>query len=219
MLLKSRSMTTDLRTSLTHSIGTPELADELATIGDVALDGLITSGALDGVPILGSLIGVYKAQKDIRQSLYLQKVIRFLRGLAGTTAADRAAFTSRLNNSNKMEEFGETILLILDKIDDTTKPGIIGKIMAAHINGKINYSTAMRLASIVNRCYAADLEYLRTFKSGIQHPSEDIADALFSAGLLANGGIDGGGANQDIRPGGAIYHLNKYGRLLIEHAL
>lgn len=40
--------------------------DLLATVGDTGLDAIITGGALDGVPILGVLNGIFKVTKTIR---------------------------------------------------------------------------------------------------------------------------------------------------------
>jgi len=46
-----------LNTSLTQSVAQENLADVLATIGDVSIDAAISSGAIDGVPVLGILTG------------------------------------------------------------------------------------------------------------------------------------------------------------------
>ena len=77
---------------------------------------------------------------------------------------------------------------------------------------------SVRLVAIVNRVYAADLSYLRSFRPGVQE-DDDVAASLSAAGLLANTGFDGGGADQEAQPGGYTYNLNDYGRLLITHGL
>ena len=96
---------------------------------------------------------------------------------------------------------------------DMAKPRIIGRVIAAHIDGHIDAEKAMRLAAIVSRCYAHDLEYLRSFEPGTQGDGSDIAATLYSAGLLSFAGTD---YNPD---GGIIYELNTYSKLLLKYGL
>ena len=204
--------------SLAESLDSESLTDFFSTIGDAALDVAISSRALDGVPIFGALTSLFRAQRDIRKSLFVRQVARFLFGLKRTTEEDRRRFTGRLRKEGKLEEFGEAILLILDRVNDTNKPTIIGRIMAAHIAGEIEYVKAMRLVSIVDRCYAEDLEYLRSFQPGLQGPWSEIAAMLQAAGLLAISGEDLGGFTED-EPGGSLYELTSYGRLFVKFGL
>lgn len=190
----------------------------MTTIGDAGLDAAIASGALDGVPVFGIATGLWRAGREVQHELFVRKVIRFLSELNGLPPQKRREFVKRLEQSGKKEEFGEAILLILQRIDDTRKPGIVGKIMAAHIRGEITYDQGMRLAAIVGRAYSQDLDFLVRFKPGTQREMEPVADALFSAGLLRNAGIDGGNIS-DPMSGGTIYKLNEFGELLLKHGL
>ncbi|ODU35095.1 hypothetical protein [Sphingopyxis sp. SCN 67-31] len=85
--------------------------------------------------------------------------------------------------------------------------------MAAHIRGDLDYDKMMRLTSIVSRCYAGDLELLRNFSNGVQREKTPIAESLLAAGLLSNGGTDGGDFSDPLA-GGIIFNLNEYGDLL-----
>jgi hypothetical protein len=208
----------ELGTALSLSIGSDKL-DVLVSSADVLSDKLITTGAFDGVPIVGMLTGGVKFAKAIRDHLYLKKIVSFLNELNATTKEGRDAFVKTLEKSGKIETFGSTILLILDSIDDASKPAIVGRIIAAHISGKItSLPQAMRLVAIVNRVYPTDIEYLSSFRPGLPD-DEDIASSLYAAGLLSNTGFDGGGSDQDIKPGGFTYDLNEYGRLLIAYGI
>ena len=206
-----------LGTSLWNSIKGDKLTDTFAATSDTVLD-LATSGALDGVPVVGLLAGGTRAALNIRDQLYRDKVVLFLQNLKTTTQEERDAFIASLADQKELERFGDTIMLILEQNDDLRKPGIIGRVVAAHIKGRIDYAKAMRLAAIVNRAYAADLNYLKSFQPGFQADSPDIAASLFSAGLLADAGISGGTFDQTER-GGTLYEMNEYGRLLVEHGL
>ncbi|WP_288991102.1 hypothetical protein [uncultured Sphingopyxis sp.] len=206
-------MMSNLSAALPASIASKETTSALATIGDAALDAAISSGALDGVPILGAATGIWRAHKEVGQQLFMRKVVRFLRETNQTADQDRIDFVDRLKADGKTEEFGEAILLILDRLDDTVKPGILGRLVAAHIRGDLDYDKMMRLTSIVSRCYAEDLELLRNFSNGVQREKTPIAESLFAAGLLSNGGMDGGNFSDPLS-GGIIFNLNEYGDLL-----
>ena len=182
--------TNDPAKALTLSIGSEHLTDEFKTVGDAIADAIAT--ILHGVPILGIVVGGARVANDIRKELEYRRIVRFLRPIAETTEAQRQAFVADLERNGRYAAFGENMLLLLDRLDDISKPTIVGKIMAAHIKGLIDYDKAMRLNAIVSRCYAADLGYLKTFKRGTQGKLEDVADMLYSAGLLASVGIDGG---------------------------
>lgn len=209
---------TKLGGALTESIKSDATTDLVVAVGDAGLDAAISSGALDGVPILGIATGLWRAGKEVQQELFIRKVARFLDQASAADPAARDKFVEGLKEQGKAEEFGETILLILDRLDDTVKPGLVGRIMAAHMRGDIEYGPAMRLVSIIARCYAADLEFLKTFREGTQREHAPIAESLFAAGVLSDAGIDGGNVSDPLS-GGTIYRLNVYGELLLKYAL
>jgi hypothetical protein len=202
--------------ALTHSIADEHLTDSLASIGDVGLDAVVSG--LHGVPVLGIAVGLLRAGRDIHKELEFKKIVIFLRELGNASPEKRKAFVSGLQRECKLEEFGENILLLLSRMDHMSKPRIVGKILAACVEGKIDYRKAMRLAAIVDRCYAEDLEYLRNFCPGLQAGDEDVAAMLFSAGLLGNRGLDAG-SYEDASSGGTLYDLNEYGNLLLSYGL
>ncbi len=208
----------ELGSLLTESIKSDASTDLVVAAIDSGLDAAISSGALDGVPIFGTATGLWRAGKEIQQELFIRKIVRFLSQASTTNSVERAKFVDGLKQRGKAEEFGETILLILDRLDDTVKPGLVGRVMAAHMRGEIEYNIALRLASIIARCYATDLNFLKTFRQGTQRENTPIAESLFAAGVLSHGGIDGGRVGDPLS-GGVFFELNEYGELLLKHAL
>ncbi len=194
----------------------------VATVGDTALDAVVSSGSLDGLPIFSVAVGLFKAQRELRDHLYAKKVVSLLHGVgSASTQSERDAFVAGLRRKGQAERFGETVLLLLEQVDDAQKPNLMGRILAAHMSGKIaSYDDAMRLIAMINRAYAVDLNYLLTMKSGVQRGTGAlIAASLESVGLLVNGGTDGGGFDQEKEPGGVIYHISTYGQMLLSHGL
>ncbi|PZU80009.1 MAG: hypothetical protein DI528_22925, partial [Shinella sp.] len=124
-------MTNDLdrvSTDLVKSLGHDELADLGATIGDIALDSVITSGALDGVPVVGTLVNIARSGAAIRDLMFQRKVIAFLTSFANESdPASRKEFVRKIEEQDDGQRFGEIILLLLERMDDLSKPAIVGR--------------------------------------------------------------------------------------------
>lgn len=96
-------------------------------------------------------------------------------------------------------------------IDENAKAEIIGSIYKYRVKKQIDDDMMIRLCAIVNRSHLSDLKELGLYKE--QRTTQSyVADNLFSLGLLANIGIDGGNAYPD--SGGTIYQQNQIGELL-----
>lgn len=207
----------EIEQSLLESFASDDVTDLTTTIGDIALDQAIASGALDGVPVLGAIRGLWKAGIATRDALYFRKVCQFLRTLQTTPKEQREAFLETLTKSGERERFASSLLMMLDRLFDLQAPEILARIMSAHIRGDISdYPTAIRLMSIVARSHVPDLHLLRTFQPGLQK-EEPIADSLFALGLLAARGLDGG--TWEGETGGTLYELSTYGALLVQYGL
>lgn len=202
--------------SLSRSIASDSLISVSSGIADIAKDVTLESKILDGIPIFGTLASLYKTGRDVGNYIFARKVAYFLDNLSAASALSRTKFVQKLSDEKKIDEFGETIILLLEHAEDMEKPRIIGKVLRACIEGDIGYGKAMRLVAIVNRCYTQDLAHLINFVDGVQEDTP-IAESLFAAGLISNGGLEGGTA--DGSAGGVIYYLNEYGELLVAYGL
>lgn len=212
-----------ISTDLVKSLRRDELTDLGAAIGDIALDGIISSGALDGVPIIGTMVSIARSGSAIRDLVFQRKVLAFLASFA--TEADptaRQEFVRKIEEQDHGQRFGETILLLLERMDDLAKPVIVGRLMAAAARGDMSLNEGMRLSRIVDRAFIEDLVLLPDLIDSKVQPDEAVADALFSAGLLSNVGSDGGtflSVDEGGEPGGTLYSRNRYAHLLIEFGL
>ena len=194
--------------------------DLAADASDATLDALVTSGALESIPILGLVSGVYKASRHIPALLYQRKVARMLAAAATNSSPDeRKAFTDKVEKSGNAERLGEAVLLMLDKVDEIEKPAIIGRLIAAHMRGVLERSVAFRLCSMVNRAYYGDLKLLCDFAGGAGAPFQTEFGTLAAVGLLDNDGFDGGyaGSTDPMTSGGDLYSFNRYSEALVRY--
>ena len=64
--------------SFQNTYDSSEAYETVVQLGDVAIDAAIESGVLDGVPILGTLKGLYKATKNVQLYRLMKKMHRFI---------------------------------------------------------------------------------------------------------------------------------------------
>lgn len=124
--------------SLIDSIkGSKNSADLVDKLGEVALDSLIDGGILRDIPIIGTAISIYKAGNDIAAHIFAKKIVSFLSEVEKISPQKRKDFFERLPNPENGESIGETLLLILDKVDSYNLAKMLGKAFRLLAEGKL----------------------------------------------------------------------------------
>lgn len=198
------------------------IAENLSSIvrdlAEVGFDSIVKEGVLRDIPVFNTFHNLYQAGVEIRQQLFIKKIINFWKELPNTSLHERQKFVEWMDkNPNQKLTFGENILLLIDRADSIEKPSILGRLLNHCTLGDISYEDMMRLCFIVDRVYMPDLNYLTSFTFGIQS-NPNIAASLQSAGLLNFAGMDGGNLDEPLS-GGVIYKLNDYGKMLLQYGL
>ena len=180
----------------------PELIDVGAGLGEVGLDVILDDGALRDVPVLGSAVGLARATRTIRDRLFLRKVARFFRVMNEADEWERARFAESLGEDPKERaRAGENLLLLLERLDDTRKPGMIGRIYLAFLRGRVDLRTLRLLTDAIDRLQLTYVDDFRSFYTLGETPSDD-ALALQHLGIcglltvnLGRGTYGGGGGS------------------------
>ncbi|WP_324027791.1 hypothetical protein QSV08_07550 [Maribacter sp. BPC-D8] len=180
----------------------PSLSKDFA---EVAVDGILDDGVLRDLPLVGAVIGVIKFGNSINKYLSAKKIYKFLFELHKIPQEDRIKKIDEINNSKKYQSsVGEMIFELLDRIESDGKPEIIGKMFAAVIEEKIDFTDYLRCAHIVKNFFYYDLV---TLKNG--HEKGEIytsfGDGFFDSGLVIIGTM---GKNET--------RLSELGKIIIE---
>jgi hypothetical protein len=86
------------------------------------------------------------------------------------TSKEREDFaTEHLADTEKAKKLGETLVLILDRLDDMEKPQMIAQVFAAFIRGKISFEVFRRLASAIDMGTIDDLKEFVKAEPRIPH--------------------------------------------------
>jgi hypothetical protein len=94
--------------SATKSTHVKELSAEYA---ELAIDAVFTNGAFKDVPIIGSIVALYKTGTDIKTHIFIKKIVRFLVETEQMSQDQRDAFYQKMSAA-EAEILGEMTLYI-----------------------------------------------------------------------------------------------------------
>jgi len=169
--------------SLIDSVLKENLKDLVETAAEAGLDAVLEQDVLKQIPVFGILIKIASLGATLRDRLFARKLLRFLREIADIPQDKRNEFAQKLDSKKEKRRAGESILLLLERLDDMKKPEIIGRIVRLAILGEIDFDTSMKLSAMVDRSYISDLVLLPQAERGKGIPDE-AAEALATVGLL-----------------------------------
>jgi hypothetical protein len=164
-----------LNQSFNDSLLAPGLNELAKDISEVSLDRIIEDPTFREVPLIGTLLNVYKVAVGIRGAFIVKKVAKFLFRLREISVEDRREFLNKLQKDEKYKgQVVEKLLLILDRLDEEDKAEVLGNLFKAAIEGKISVDEFLRLSVIVDKIYLKDLKAL-VIRA---HADNDYADEL-----------------------------------------
>lgn len=176
-----------LEESVVASIELHDLADTLTDLAEAGLDQLFDDGVLRDIPILGTLARLRKTVGAIRDFIFVRKVVRFLIRLGRVPDSEREAFVAQLGTKLERRRLGETLVLLLDRLDDMDKPEMLARLFAAHVKGRYDLATFRRLSTALERLPLPMLPSLRHFyepeRVGFTIGGDDLAQ-LAATGLV-----------------------------------
>jgi hypothetical protein len=180
--------------------------------GEIAIDQFIGSGLLKDIPLLGSLVNLYKSGQNVRDYLLQKKVEEFLDSHPSITLEEAEAFNDEMDSDPKFKaRVAEQLTLSLDRLDDIEKSGLLSKAFSKFVKGDIEFDNFKRIARAIERCFIDDLREVHNFDRANNAFSEITYD-LASNGLIemvAFPQIQG----PDAKP---MYKITNFGELFVD---
>lgn len=205
----------DLEGSLLAVLGKSGGADLLQEAAEFSLDALLDDGTVKDIPVVGTIAKLYSAAKGAQGYVFAKKIRTFLIELQSVPEREREAFTQKLEKDKEQRErTAETLIVLLDKLDDMKKAPLLARAFAAYVRESVDFPTFQRLAAAIDRCLVSDLPILYDF-SGPEALDGYVGDMLVSTGLVSVAAIPG------IRGRGAktTYEMSELGELFVEVVL
>lgn len=202
----------DLESLLSNSLGA-ELSGVGVELLEVGVDSVLNDGVLKDLPIVGSVVGLIKAGVAVKERFYIKKLLTFLREFSSINENQRIKFiTEELSDDSKRERFGETMLNLIERNDDSKKFSLYARVFEVHFCNSLSYEDTIRMCMMIDRTYYSDLEYILDFSDG-SFGEQEKAGELYKSGFLSFSGLDAG-TFDDEESGGIVYTINRYGDIL-----
>ncbi len=168
----------------------PEAKDFIEDLSQFELGALLGDDVLKEVPYIKGVVALFKVPLAIRDQLFLRKVAGFLAACPRFTDTEKEAFLrEHLNDRQKSKKLAESIVLILDRLDDLEKPQMLAKIFAAFVQGKIGFDIFKRLATAIDAGSIEDLREFAKIKAvpEVRPKTEDIQTRILHTNLVRTG--------------------------------
>lgn len=111
---------------------------------------------LKEIPVVKTVVAVIKTQRSLSEANYMKKLINFCYNMEDIPSMERIKYVNKAISDD--ENFGEKLLLTLEKIDDLDKTQMLVKLFRAYGNKDgIDYHTFRRLCLALEKTYVQDL--------------------------------------------------------------
>lgn len=154
----------DLPGSLAHTIETSDLASLGKELSEVGIDSVFKDGILKDLPIIGAIVGLWKAGVSIKDAIFFRKLLAFLTDLASVPQAKRAEMITSLNSEDATESAGEKLLTLLERLDSAAKANLLGKSFKLLAAGTISAEEFWRVSFVLDRLPLSDVQALRKWR-------------------------------------------------------
>ena len=200
----------DFETSVQNSAEAEEL------FGDTTDDIIAVAnqhGFIEKIPILGWVVKTQEAFQDFRNLVFCKKIYRFLIFTSRYSKKQIADFFEEYSSANQENGY-ESMLLVLERLDNYNKVGVMTNLLKAKLEGQLSMENYIRLVASLQQIPYVDLKYLPDYLESIGTRHDTYM--LLAAGLLYNSeiGIDGVGKED-----GSRYQLNDNGLLFVNYGL
>lgn len=166
----------DLGASILKGACNAETKDLAVELGELGLDAALEEGVLKEIPMLKGIIACHKTWEAIHDQLFLRKVATFLLACPRFTEAEKEKFLEEhLKDTKHVNRLSDSIVLILDRLDDLEKPQMVAKAFAALVRSEIDLGTFRRIAAAIDIGFVKDLEQLIR----VPLPTADQMKSLF----------------------------------------
>ena len=156
-------MTTEIEntgSAIVRSVCNSEIKDVAVDVGELGLGVIFDSEILKEIPAIKTIIACRKTWESIHDQLFLRKVQIFLSVDPKFSTQQGEQFLKSLDENTQAKKLFESIVLILDRIDDMEKPIMLKKAFAPLVRKEIEYETFRRIAAAIQNGFLEDLKEL-----------------------------------------------------------
>lgn len=170
--------------SLTHTIASSDLSSLARDLSEVGIDSVLGEGLLRDIPVIGTAVGVWKAGVAVKDALFFRKLLAFLKDLSSISQAKRAEMIESISDNATAESAGEKLLVLLDRMESSTKATLLGKSFRIMAEEEISAEEFWRVSFVLDRVPLADLQSLKNWRQTELNDVEHVRKHLYLAAGL-----------------------------------
>lgn len=157
--------------------------DNINAYLEIGVDCFFPEGILREIPIVDTIYTLLKLPGSLWNAYTVKKLVYFCYHMKSIPEGKRKKYIEKAIERD--HEFGEKLLITIDKIDDKDKIEMLVRLFRAYgDNERIDYDTFRRLSLILERVYIEDLKYLKeSIESGKEFIGGESALSLSNVGL------------------------------------
>jgi|SRR5690554_3230387 len=157
-------MKNEIEYSLEKSFKLSNLADLSVNYSELALDSFLKDGTLKEIPFIGTIFSIVKIGLNIRDIIYLKKILRFLFNFSDTPECERNELIEKFDRDAKSSsKFGEYLMILIDNMDNFEKTDLVAKCFKAYLQNKITYTDLLRLNHGISQLLLVNINELTYF--------------------------------------------------------
>ena len=154
----------DIDGKLIDSIESADLSPLVADLSEVAIDSLLEDGTLRKIPVIGWMFNMISAAGSVQNQLFARKLLRFLFAFNDVPVADRRRQIAKLVvDQHYRQELGETLLLLLERMNNLKKPEMLARVFRAYLEERISRNQFDSLGHTIDALNLACVSALKRF--------------------------------------------------------
>lgn len=188
-------------------------------IGEVLIDTTLNDGLLKDIPVISSIVGARKLITNIRDYLFVNKLISFLFPIKDTNAKERIEAIKKWEKDSKYRiNVGESLLGMIDRCDNRIKAEWLSRLFYELVLKRQWSDLFMRAEKILSSISVMDMQYFLNFKQDqYSQIDADLSEPFLGTGLYKNAALVWKEANDErsgylcevSEVGNWIYHILK----------
>ena len=165
----------DINNALISTIKSPELEGLTTDFSEILLERLTDANEIvKEVPIVGSVVKLFKIGISVKDILFLKKLCKFLWYIRDVPVRKREELIERLERDSKYKAaVGERIMLLLERVDDFEKPKMMANAFKAYLYNEISYPQLQRINFGIDHLFIGDIDELKSFYDDPQHAMDE----------------------------------------------
>ena len=148
-------------------------------IGEFAIESLTDVEVIKDLPVVGIMVKLTKFGANIRDHLFLKKIISFLIGLNEIPVDKRKKMIEKIDGFKKYRvKVGEKLLYIIDSCDDYETSELVSKVFKAFVEEKITYDEFLKTASVLSKLNISDFKWFIKNGKAYFYDLDDVNDMI-----------------------------------------